>query len=91
MYVTEQFREAYLIACSVREKTSQENSDKQRHARIRKAMNSTFRPNTLKEFEPTVSHYIDRFIDALTILSKREGGVVNMDEWFFNLMLSVRF
>lgn len=57
---------------------------------IRKVMNPAFSPNSLKEFEPAVSEYVDQFVGALKILSERDGGLVNMDEWFFNLMLSVR-
>ena len=54
-----------------------------------KAMSPAFSPSSLKELEPTINEYIDQFIAALTTLSKRDGGVVDMNEWFFNLMLAV--
>ena len=66
-----------------------EFSDKKRHAVIRKAMTPGFSHGALKELEPTIHEHLQSFIKSLKIVASRNTGLVDMTEWFNNLMFSV--
>ena len=65
-------------------------SDPVRHAFLRRVMNPSFSPASLKGLEPTVDRYIEQLIKGVGIEAVRNDGIVEMNKWFHNFSFDVR-
>lgn len=52
-------------------------------------MNPCFSPTALRDLEPTMNVYYQQFLDGLQERASKNGGVVEMTEWFHNLSFDV--
>jgi hypothetical protein len=63
--------------------------NKPRHAFLRRVMNPSFGPSSLKMFESIMNRYYIKFIEGINKRAARDGGIVEMNEWFHNLAFDV--
>ena len=82
-----------LLQLSLKRTYSWSNSlayarDKSRHAFLRRIMNPSFSPNSLKALEPTLNRYYNDFLNGIEQASLNDG-IVEMNEWFHNLSFDV--
>ena len=68
-----------------------DSRDKTRHAFLRRVMNPCFSPAALRELEPTMNIYYQQFLEGLQERANKNGGDVEMTEWFHNLSFDVYF
>jgi cytochrome P450 len=66
-----------------------DESDKRRHAFLRRLMSPTFGSGALKVFEKTANPYFDEFVRGIYQQSLENGGVVEINGWFHNLAFDV--
>lgn len=52
-------------------------------------MNPCFSPASLRDLEPTMNRYYEQFLDGLQQRANKNGGFVEMTEWFHNLSFDV--
>jgi cytochrome P450 len=65
------------------------SSNRVRHNLLRRIMNPSFSPTSLKLLEPTMNRYYDEFIKGIEQKAKQSGGIVEMTTWFHNLSFDV--
>ena len=52
-------------------------------------MSPSFGPMSLKSLEPTMNRYYHDFLNGIEERANRNGGIVEMNEWFHNLSFDV--
>jgi hypothetical protein len=52
-------------------------------------MNPSFSPSSLKMLETTMNRYYDDFIEGINKRAAKDGGIVELNEWFHNLSFDV--
>ena len=63
--------------------------NKTRHGFLRRVMNSSFGPTSLKNLEPTMNRYYNEFLEGIGQRASQNDGIVEMNEWFHNLSFDV--
>lgn len=64
--------------------------NKSRHGFLRRVMNSSFGPTSLKNLEPTMNRYYNEFLEGIAQRASQNDGIVEINEWFHNLSFDVR-
>jgi len=52
-------------------------------------MSPSFGPTSLKSLESTMNRYYHDFLNGIEERANRNGGIVEMNEWFHNLSFDV--
>jgi cytochrome P450 len=60
-----------------------------RHGFLRRVMNPSFSPASLKKLEPTLNRYVENFIVGVQRNADATGGIVEMNRWFHNFSFDV--
>jgi hypothetical protein len=56
---------------------------------LRRTIGPSFRTSSMNDFEPTLKRYYNDFIDAVAKVAAKNGGAINISEWFSNLAFDV--
>lgn len=70
---------------------SPNESDKSRHAFLRRVIAPSFSPSSLRALEITMKGYFDDMIQSVAEIADRDGGVVDMNVQFHNLAFEVYY
>ena len=52
-------------------------------------MNPAFSPASLRALELTINRYCDEFLKGIGDRANKNGGTVELNEWFYNLLFDV--
>lgn len=52
-------------------------------------MSPSFSPTSLRALESTMNRYYQEFLTGIEERAKKQGGIVELNEWFCNLSFDV--